>query len=200
MVKDQSMNDDDWNKWTEDVRTWYIDVDTHAANSISAGLEEDIVMDCIDDIEKYLARGDKRDSRRIVNKDHIQKAGNILAGWPKIRGIASSLPDEVQATTNAVLVGFDLANAAYYDALVEAGLEHYEMQRASKKNGGTDGTPFGNREAFVKAKHNSQKQSLTRDYNAGLWGGLEVSNPVMRPYIAKDGDDEDEDDTSEDES
>jgi hypothetical protein len=195
MAKDQSMNDDDWNKWTEEIRTWYQDIDTHAANSISAGLDEDVVMDCVDDIEKYLARGDKRATRRIVNKDYIQKAGNILAGWPKVRGIASSLPDEVQAIKTIVLAGYDQANAAFYNTLEELGLAHYEMQRASKKNGGTDGMPFGSAEAYVKAKNNSENQSLTRDYNNGLWTGLDVSDPLLRPYIAKD-----EDNTSEDEA
>lgn len=198
MAKDQSMNNEDWNAWTEEIRTWYQDVDTHVANSISSGIDEDIVMDCIDDIEKYLARGDKRESRRLINKDHIQKAGRELAGWPKVRGIASSLPDEVQATQATVLEVKAQAYAAYYAVLEENEMTHYEMQRASKRDGGTDGTPFGNVEAFVKAKVNSDKQGLTRDYNNGLWIGLNVSDPVMRPYIPKD--EEVEEDTSEDEA
>lgn len=198
MAKDQSMNDEDWNSWTEDIRTWYADVETHVANSISAGMDEDVVMDCIEDIEKYLGRGDKRESRRLINKQNIQNAGRDLAGWPKVRGIASTLPDTVQATQATVLAGYDLANEAFYNVLEEQGLAHYEMQRASKKNGGTDGSPFGSAEAFVKAKHNSVKQGLTRDYNNGLWLGLNVNDPIMRPYIPKDETSEEIDDSEAD--
>ena len=198
MAKDRSMNDEDWNKWTEDIRTWLSDVDNHMAKSIAAGMDEDVVEECIDDIQKHLARGDKRELRRQINKQNIQDAGRDLNGWPKIRGIASSLPEEVQATQNTVLAGYDMAYTAFYNTLEEQGIAHYEMQRASKKDGGTDGTPYANVEAFVKAKHNSVKQGLTRDYNSGLWNGLNVSDPVLRPFIPKEGEEGSEEDSPED--
>ena len=164
------------------IRDRLEDVETHMTNSISAGIDEDVVEECIDDIQKHLARGDKRETRRQINKQNIQDAGRDLAGWPKVRGIASSLPEEVQATQATVLAGYDMAYTAFYNTLEEQGIAHYEMTRASKKDGGTDGSPYPNVEAFVKAKHNSVKQGLTRDYNAGLWNGLNVSDPVLRPF------------------
>ena len=36
------MNNEDWNKWTEDIRTWLEDVDNHMAKSIAAGMDEDL--------------------------------------------------------------------------------------------------------------------------------------------------------------
>ena len=41
MAKDQSMNDEDWNAWTEEIRTWYQDVDTHVDKSNCSVNEED---------------------------------------------------------------------------------------------------------------------------------------------------------------
>ena len=52
----ESMNEEDWNKWTEEIRTWLEDVDNHMAKSIAAGMDEDVVEECIDDIQKHLAR------------------------------------------------------------------------------------------------------------------------------------------------
>lgn len=196
MSKDKSMNEEDWNAWTADVRTWLSEVETHMANSISAGMDEDMVEEMIEDIQKNLNRGDKRDTRRQINKQHIQDAGRDLAGWPKVRGGGSQLPAEVQGTQQTVLAGFEVAFTAYYNALEEAGLSHYEVTRASKKDGGTDGGPYANVETFVKAKIASQKQTLTRDYNNGLWAGLDISDPVLRPYTGNDTS-EDEEDSAE---
>ena len=103
----------------------------------------------------------------------------------------------MQATQQTVLAGFEIAITAYYNALEEQGLSHYEVTRASKKDGGTDGGPYANVEAFVKAKIASQKQTLTRDYNNGLWNGLDISDPVLRPYTGNDTS-EDEEDSAED--
>lgn len=197
MSKDKSMNEEDWNAWTADVRTWLSEVETHMANSINAGMDEDMVEEMVEDIQKNLNRGDKRDTRRQINKQHIQDAGRDLAGWPKVRGGGSQLPPEVQGTQQTVLAGFEVAFTAYYNALEEAGLSHYEVTRASKKDGGTDGGPYANVETFVKAKIASQKQTLTRDYNNGLWNGLDISDPVLRPYTGNDTS-EDEEDLAED--
>lgn len=197
MSKDKSMEDGDWNAWTADVRTWLSEVDTHMANSLNAGMDEDMVEEMIEDIQKNLNRGDKRDTRRQINKQHIQDAGRDLAGWPKIRGGGSQLPPEVQGTKITVLAGFENAFNAYYEALEEAGLAHYEVTRASKKDGGTDGGAYDSKETFVKAKLASQNQTLTRDYTNGLWAGLNTSDLVMRPYTGNDTP-VDEEDSAED--
>ena len=186
MVKDKSMNDEEWNAWTEDVRTWLEEVDSHSIKSIEKGIEEDVVEDCIEDIVKMLARGDKRDSRREINKQNIQNAGRELYAWPKSKGMASTMPQFAQDTQATVLAGYDLANAAFYNTLEELGLEHYEMRRASKANGGTDGTPFGNVETFVKARHASKKQGLTRDFNDELWLATNISDAILRPFSSND--------------
>jgi len=197
MSKDKSMNDEDWNAWTADVRTWLSDVETHMTNSINAGMDEDMVEEMVEDIQKNLNRGDKRDTRRLINKQHIQDAGRELAGWPKIRGGGSQLPPEVQGTKMSVLAGYESAYNAFYEELEAQGIAHYEVTRASKKDGGTDGAPYGSKEIFVKAKLASHNQTLTRDYNNGLWAGLNISDPVLRPYTGNDTS-SDDDDSAED--
>ena len=68
-----------------DAIIFMVDVETGVT-----GMDEDVVEECIDDIQKHLARGDKRETRRQINKQNIQDAGRDLNGWPKIRGITTS--------------------------------------------------------------------------------------------------------------
>ena len=107
MSKDKSMNEEDWNAWTADVRTWLSEVETHMANSINAGMDEDMVEDMIEDIQKNLNRGDKRDTRRLINKQHIQDAGRDLAGWP-VRFVAVVLNYRLKFKEHNKLYWLDL--------------------------------------------------------------------------------------------
>tara|TARA_R110000796_G_scaffold211893_1_gene328067 strand:+ start:435 stop:1076 length:642 start_codon:yes stop_codon:yes gene_type:complete len=189
------ISDEDWNAWTAEVRTFVADkkeVLGLTQKQDGEDFDKDMFSDNFGDIVNYLSRGDKRMSMRVEYKKNILARGRNMATWPKRQGGGISMPAHQVPVINQLQVIYAEANAAYWAVLEENNAQHLEMQRSSKKDGGTDGAPYGNSETFVKARTASRIASFKSDIRDNLWANADnpelfsIAQPISRPYVPKE--------------
>ena len=188
MSKDKSMTDEDWNGWTEEVHDFLENsVDESRQRFIEAGGDADDFDDAVDDIQRLLTRGDKRMHIRLNMKQNIQNNGRDLPLWPKVRGMASSLPQYFLDGKEQYEVIMAQAHTAFYQVLDNAGISHHLMTRPSSRTQ-RDGAAYGSVEAYVKAQVKNDVATLKRAFNAGLIEGhgdaetFSITNVIYAPW------------------
>jgi hypothetical protein len=190
------MNDDEWNAWVADVRT-FVSQDVKVVLSATqqkmenAGqdFDKDFFMEDWGELKSNLKSGDRRAAKRATYKTNILEAGRNMAGWMKTRGGGIQTPLYQQTVLGETQLGFDEAYGAYWDVLEAHGIQHLEMTRSSKKDGGTDGATYGNRANFIKSRSGSKMSGLKKDIKDNLWLNADdaelfsKSSPLTRPYV-----------------
>jgi len=208
--KDNSMNDEEWNAWTADVRTFLNEkLEASREQAETIGMEEEEFDDYLEYVERELASGDKRAYKRQICKGIIQQNGRELPFWPKQRGMSNTNwhTSESAALDNRSIV-MNEAYSAKWDVLAgnnSLGLDltHTIIQRASKKRG--DGVAFANKEMFVEANVKSEASKAKTARQNGHWGITAVGEPfdIMSEWIVPytgstdDAPDGESDDSSE---
>ena len=180
--KDNSMNDEEWNAWTADVRT-FLDEKLEASReqAETIGMEQEEFDDYLEYVERELASGDNRAYKRQICKGIIQQNGRELPFWPKQRGMSNTNwhTSETAAMDNRSIV-MNEAYSSMWDVLagnnsLELDFTHTIIQRASKKRG--DGVAFANKEAFVDANVKSEASKAKTARQNGHWGITAVGEP-----------------------
>ena len=180
--KDNSMNDEEWNAWTAEVRVFLEDTVTASREqAITSGMDEEIFEDYLEYVENELASGDKRTYKRQLCKDIIQKNGRELPFWPKQRGLGALnwSTDELGVFENLGIVENE-ANMAYWNTMagqnsLEMDFSHTIVQRASKTRG--DGVAFETAEAFAEANAKAKVQKAKNARKDKHWGTTEIGEP-----------------------
>ena len=180
--KDNSMNDEEWNAWTADVRTFLNEkLEASREQAETIGLDEDEFEDYLEYVERELVSGDKRVYKRKICKGIIQENGRELPFWPKQRGMSNTNwhTSESAAMDNRSIV-MNEAYSSMWDVLagnnsLELDFTHTVIQRASKKRG--DGVAFANKELFVEANVKSEASKAKTARQNGHWGTTAVGEP-----------------------
>jgi hypothetical protein len=190
------MNDDDWNAWVADVRTFaaqdvevVLSATQQKMENAGEEFDADFFMEDWEAIQSNLKAGDRRAAKRDNYKTNILDAGRNMAGWMKTRGGGATTPLYQQTVLGETQLGYDEAYGAFWDVLEAHGIQHLEMSRSSKKDGGTDGQPYGNRANFVATRTGSKITGLKKDIKENLWLNADnaelfsKSSPLTRPYV-----------------
>ena len=191
------MTDDEWNAWTADVQTFVANKDEvmrltalpENNESLRNGeaFNADNFEDDFEDIEKFLSRGSTRIAMREIYKKDILSRGRKMSLWPKRQGGGSQMPQYQQTVLNQADAIYSQAFTAYWNVLEENNASHLEMSRASNANA-TNGSPYENVQAFVKARLTSKIAGLKGDIRNGLWTNadnekkFDLSQPLQRPF------------------
>jgi len=191
------MTDDEWNAWTADVHTFVANKEEvmrltalpENNESLRNGeaFNADNFEDDFEDIEKFLSRGSTRIAMREIYKKDILSRGRKMSLWPKRQGGGSQMPQYQQAVLNQADAIYNMAFTAYWNVLEENNASHLEMSRASNANA-TNGAPYENVQAFVKARLTSKIAGLKGDIRNGLWTNadnekkFDLSQPLQRPF------------------
>lgn len=191
------MTDDEWNAWTADVKTFVANKDEvmrltalpENDESLRNGeaFNADNFEDDFEDIENFLKRGATRIAMREIYKKDILSRGRKMSLWPKRQGGGSQMPAYQQTVLNQADAIYNMAFTAYWNVLEENGAAHLEMTRASNANA-TNGAPYENAQAFVKARSTSKIAGLKGDIRNGLWTNadnekkFDLSQPLQRPF------------------
>jgi len=179
MPADKSMTDEEWNAWTDEVRTF---VENEREESQSLFDQSDKRFNrLISRIEDHMEDGDDDATLRQENKEAIQKAGRQLPLWPKTGpGKDSVFAGWHNMVIDRAVEVKALAWTAFYQVLQENNMEHHLMTRASKKEG-TDGAPYGTLENFLRARNTSEKAAYKAFLREGNWGTIEVGKQAPIP-------------------
>ena len=194
MSKNDNMNDEEWNTWTADVRTFVAD-----KKEVMRMTQEKDGKDFnakkfnwnFGDIVSYLERGDVDNEMRGEYKKNILSRGRDMSKWPKRQGGGVSTPAHQLTVLGQAEAIYNMAHTAFWNVLEENDATHLEMTRSSKKDGGTDGQPYGNLENFTKSRTASRIASFKGDIRDGLWTNAEdpklfnLAQPILRPYVLK---------------
>lgn len=180
--KDNSMNDEEWNAWTADVRTFLNEkLEASREQAETIGMEQEEFDDYLEYVERELASGDKRAYKRQICKGIIQQNGRELPFWPKQRGMSNTNwhTSEQGAFDNLEIV-YNEAYQAQWEVLagnnsLDLDLTHTVVQRASKTRG--DGVAYPNMDAFVSANTKSIVSKARTARQNKVWGITEVGQP-----------------------
>ena len=191
------MTDDEWNAWTADVHTFVANKEEvmrltalpENNESLRNGeaFNADNFEDDFEDIEKFLSRGSTRIAMREIYKKDILSRGRKMSLWPKRQGGGSQMPQYQLTVLNQADAIYSQAFTAYWNVLEENNASHLEMSRASNANA-TNGSPYENVQAFVKARLTSKIAGLKGDIRNGLWTNadnekkFDLSQPLQRPF------------------
>jgi len=180
--KDNSMNDEEWNAWTADVRV-FLDENLEASReqALTSGMEEEEFDDYVEYVEREIATGDKRTYKRLICKDVIQKNGRELPFWPKVRGLGAKNwhTDELGVFENIGLIENE-ASMAYWNVYAGGNslgidMSHTIVQRSSKKRG--DGVRYENGELFATQNTKAKVQKAKNARTDKHWGTTEIGEP-----------------------
>jgi hypothetical protein len=193
----KNIDDNDWNAWVADVRTFVsqdMDAVLSATQQMTEAKGEDFDADFFKedwaDIIENIEKGDKRASRRTDFKSNILNSGREMANWPKRQGGGISLPAYQVAVLNEGQVILNEAYTAFWNVLETNDATHLEMTRSSAKNG--DGQEYGNLENFLKARISSRIAGLKGDIRNGTWADADdakkfsLASKLLRPYTPKE--------------
>ena len=180
--KDNSMNDEEWNAWTADVRTFLNEkLEASREQAETIGMEQEEFDDYLEYVERELASGDKRAYKRQICKGIIQQNGRELPFWPKQRGMSNTNwhTSESAAFDNLEIV-YNEAYQAQWEVLagnnsLEMDFTHTLVQRASKTRG--DGVAYPNMDAFVSANTKSIVSKARTARQNKVLGITEVGQP-----------------------
>ena len=207
--KDNSMNDEEWNAWTADVRTFLNEkLEASREQAETIGMEQEEFDDYLEYVERELASGDKRAYKRQICKGIIQQNGRELPFWPKQRGMSNTNwhTSESAAFDNLEIV-YNEAYQAQWEVLagnnsLEMDFTHTLVQRASKTRG--DGVAYPNMDAFVSANTKSIVSKARTARQNKVWGITEVGEPFdvtsewIVPYTGSSEETDGESDDSSD--
>ena len=200
--KDNSMNDEEWNAWTADVRTFLNEkLEASREQAETIGMEQEEFDDYLEYVERELASGDNRAYKRQICKGIIQQNGRELPFWPKQRGMSNTNwhTSESAAFDNLEIV-YNEAYQAQWEVLagnnsLDMDFTHTLVQRASKTRG--DGVAYPNMDAFVSANTKSIVSKARTARQNKVWGTTEVGQPFditsawIVPYTGSSSDETD---------
>ena len=173
----EQMNDNEWNDWTEEIRTY---METAAQHAESYDGSEKSFNRRLTRVQNALEDGDDDASLRESSKKTILEWGRPLPYWPKQRGKGTSFSQWANDMVTFMTQQWSECWTAFYQAAEERGIEHHLMTRASNKEQ-TDGAPYGTLENFLKARNASTKASYKSDFRNGLWGSFNTDKEAPQP-------------------
>jgi len=197
--KIEVMSDEKWNAWANPVLEWCENMEQNLEDF--AGLEDanydaDEMELAEGTIRLLIKKATDNPTRRIDNKDRLQKSYRHFVNWPHTgRGPQSSLSREEQGGLDKVCTVERLAALAYWNVYVEHGAEHTLVQNASRKNQ-TNGVRYPNGAAFANKSVASRKAQVRGFIKSGEWGAtdeegnalpFDFNHPIVRvPLPPKD--------------